>query len=220
MYILATLMGAFVGDERFGHHCVYQGIPVFSALARVENNFCHKIKGIHLIGENLLEGEDCRETRKYLAMYRETRHDSGIHSHSFSSSMFSPTSSQAATSPRCPVFAGSPYGLPHQQEFTAGAGSPTVASLYLSATPTGPKSKVTTPEVNTEPQPNVRMGDRNNSYPQRNSRATAQPLPVALSQSSPFANTGASTNPFIASTQSLPASAENGESDLTRSDGP
>ena len=183
MNIIATLMGKFVGDERFGHHCVFQGIPVFPALARLENDFCHKIKGIHLIGENLLEGEDCRETRKRLAMYRETRHDSGIHSHSFSSSVSSPTSSQAATSPRSPVFAGSPNGLPHQQDFPAGAGAPTIASLYSSATPTGPKSKVTTPEVNTQPQPNVRISDRNNSYPQCNSRATAQPLPVALSQS-------------------------------------
>ena len=57
MNVIAILMGSFEKDHEFLPHELYQAIPLYPALQRIEVNFHAHIRGIRLEAHDSLEGQ-------------------------------------------------------------------------------------------------------------------------------------------------------------------
>ena len=173
-------MGLFDADERFGHDCVYQAILVYPALARLEHFYPHHITHIHLVGPNLLEGEDCEQTSKRLAYARDNSHDSGVHSNSLRSSLASPTSHQdfsismPASTPKTAAGVGAraperPFTLPqpgtvdhHITTTQPGNDAPAWSPRISTPENAIPESRI--PQLQRQPPLSIPPGNQQRSY--------------------------------------------------------
>ena len=72
MYVIAILMGSFEKDHEFLPHELYQAIPLYPALQRIEVNFPAHIRGIRLEAHDSLEGQTFKQSAGNLTKVPES----------------------------------------------------------------------------------------------------------------------------------------------------
>lgn len=130
MYIIAILMGSFEYDEMFGTSVMYQAIPLYPALQRMEVNFPTHIRGIRLEAQDALGKQDFKQSIANLTKAGDdTGYFDSIRSNNSSGSSSGPSSAPPQlTTPRLsrPADRGADLELSH------GASHPALSQLYHS----------------------------------------------------------------------------------------
>lgn len=130
-------MGSFEYDERFGTSVMYQAIPLYPALQRMELNFPTHIRGIRLEAQDTLGKQDFKQSIANLTKAGDdTGYFDSICSNSSSDTSSGPSSAPPQlTTPRL----SRPPGSAADLELGHGASHPALPQLYHST----PKSQRT-----------------------------------------------------------------------------